>query len=151
MTKNDHGWIKLHRKIKEHWIWEDPIYLKAWLTILMNCNHQNSSMLIQKEVFECKRGQSVMSVKNWANALGKGWTRQKVRHFFKLLEADNMIVTKGVRKTTILTVCNYDNYQNSQPTNNPQTTNRQPQTRKKKNDKEAPAGPELKKITDETR
>ena len=25
------GWIKLHRKIIEHWIWKDPEKLKWWL------------------------------------------------------------------------------------------------------------------------
>jgi len=37
-----------------------------------------------------------------------------------------MINQKGISKTTILTVCNYDRYQKSQPTDNQQITNSQP-------------------------
>ena len=36
-----------------------------------------------------------------------------------------MICTKGMRKTTCLTVCNYDSYQELQQTNNRQTTDKQ--------------------------
>ena len=49
------GWISLHRKIREHWIWDNPIYLKAWIAILLQVNHEEKKMLIQGELIECKR------------------------------------------------------------------------------------------------
>jgi len=119
------GWILIHRKIKDNWIWDDPVYLKAWLTILLEVNHEYKKVNYQGEFIACKRGQSVLSLQGWANAFGKKWTIQKVRTFFKLLQKDLMIETKGLRKTTRLTVCNYDTYQDSQQTDNTQPTRSQ--------------------------
>jgi len=120
------GWIKLHRQIREHWIWDDPDYLKAWICILLMANHEDKKVLINCELIECKRGQSVMSVSSWAKIFGKGWTRQRVRTFFELLKNDSMINQEGLNKTTRLTICKYEDYQEQQPTENQQTTNRKP-------------------------
>jgi hypothetical protein len=102
------GFICLHRSIREHWIYEDPIKLKWWLDILMECNHADQKVSIGFQVIECKRGQSINSLPTWA----KRWmvNENKVRRFFKMLSKDNMIVTEDVKKTTRLTVCNYDDY-----------------------------------------
>ena len=133
------GWIKIHRQIQKHWIWNNAEYLKAWIAILMSVNHDSKKVLIHGELFDCDRGQSLMSLQNWVKVFGKNWTLQKVRTFFTLLENDAMICTKGMRKTTCLTVCNYDSYQDLQQTNNKQTTDKQQANNKQittnKNDK----------------
>ena len=119
------GWIKIHRQIQKHWIWNNAEYLKAWIAILITVNHEDNKVLIHGELFNCGRGESLMSLQNWVKIFGKNWTIQKVRTFFTLLENDAMICTKGMRKTTCLTVCNYDSYQDLQQTNNKQTTDKQ--------------------------
>jgi hypothetical protein len=119
------GWIKIYRDIREHWIWDDPIYLKAWIGILLTVNHEEKKVLIQGQLIECKRGQSVLSLSGWVKCFGKKWTMQKVRTFFELLKQDQMIVTEGLQKTTRLTVCKYDDYQFTQQANNKQTTSKQ--------------------------
>lgn len=119
------GWITIHRKIKEHWIWDDATYLKAWIAILLTVNHENNKVLIEGELIECKRGQSLLSLNGWAKCFGKRWTIQRVRTFLKLLKDDTMIEVEGLRKTTRVTVCNYDTYQINQQTNNRQITRSQ--------------------------
>ena len=32
------GWIKLNKKIKNHWLWDKPEYLRAWIDMLMEAN-----------------------------------------------------------------------------------------------------------------
>ena len=123
--KDMSGWIKLHRKITCHWIFQKPEYLHAWITILLKVNHSDKKVLIQGELIECGRGQSLNSLATWTGLFGRGWTIQKTRTFFKLLKNDNMINIEGLRKTTRLTVCNYDSYQDEQHTNNTQTTRKQ--------------------------
>jgi len=144
------GWIKIYRQIKEHWIWDNPLYLKAWLTILITVNHEDKKILIEKELIDCGRGQSLLSLSGWAKLFGKGWTIQKVRTFFDLLRSDTMIITEGLRKTTRLTVCNYDIYQNQQQTENRQTTSKEQADNKQittnKNEEEYKEGKEDKKI-----
>ena len=121
----DNSWIKITRGIQKHWVYQNPLYLKAWITILLNVNFKDSKTLIETDLIECKRGESIHSLNTWSKLLGKGWTIQKVRTFFKLLEKDQMIITKGLRKTTRLSVCNYDTYQNEQQTANRQLTDSQ--------------------------
>lgn len=146
------GWIKLHRQIKEHWIWQNPEYLKAWLTILIMVNHEEKKILIHGEVVVCSRGQSILSLSNWAKLFGGKWSIQRIRTFFNLLENDSMITSEGLRKTTRVTVCNYDTYQESQQTNNKQTTSKQQATNKQlttnKKDKEREEGKEINIIHD---
>lgn len=119
------GWIKLHRSILKHWIFANADYFRAWITILLTVNHEEAKILIHGELIICGRGQSLLSLNNWAKLFGRKWTVQKVRTFFELLKNDSMINTEGLRKTTRLTVCNYDNYQDMQQTNNTQKTRKQ--------------------------
>lgn len=119
------GWISLHRKIKEHWLWSNALYLRAWIQMILDVNHLDSKVLIEGELIECKRGQSLKSLSTWAKDFGNEWTIQKVRTFFKLLQSDNMILIEGLRKTTRITISKYDTYQNLQQANNKQLTSKQ--------------------------
>lgn len=103
------GWVKLFRSIRKHWIWKDPIKLKWWIDILLEVNHSGQKVPIGYEIFECNRGQSIKSLKNW----GEDWnvSKDKARNFLRMLEKDNMITLENLSKTTRLTVCNYDSYQ----------------------------------------
>lgn len=102
------GYIKVYRSIGKNWIWEDAEKLKWWLDILLTVNYSDQKVLIGELVIECKRGQSIKSLETWA----KRWrtNKSKVRRFFYLLQSDSMIVLENVKKTTRLTVCNYDSY-----------------------------------------
>jgi len=103
------GWISLHRRIKNHWIWKSDRRLKWWIDILITVNHKEEKILINGQLIGCKRGQSVRSLDAWA----KDWNVSKgaVRDFFKLLQADSMINAENLKITTRITVCNYDSYQ----------------------------------------
>jgi hypothetical protein len=119
------GWIKLKRSSLEHWLYIEKRPLtrrEAWEDILMLVNYEDSKVLIHGALIECKRGQSLRSLPTWAEHFR--WSVQQVRTFFMLLESDNMITTEGLQKTTRLTVCNYDKYQDV-TTDKQQTDNRQ--------------------------
>lgn len=115
------GFISLHRKVTEHWVFNRSDYFKAWVTMLMSVNHKANKVLIGSSLIECNRGQSLNSLNTWVEKFGDDWTKQKVRTFFKLLQDDSMINTENVSKTTRLTICNYDSYQNPQHGNNTQS------------------------------
>jgi len=109
------GFIVLERKILNHWIWKDPEYLRAWLTILLNVNYEDQKVLIGGQLFLCKRGQSLRSMASWAALFGPEWDRSRTRRFFALLRGDEMIDHVGTGNTTTLTVVNYDTYQDMRP------------------------------------
>lgn len=112
------GWIKLYRGIQDHWIFDNPDYLKAWITIILTVNHEDRKVVVRGELLECNRGQSLLSLTNWAKLFGKKWSIQRLRTFFELLKHDSMINSEGLKYTTRLTVCNYDTYQDSQQADN---------------------------------
>jgi len=103
------GWIRLHRKIRENWIWRDPVKFQWWVDILLEVNHKGSKIPIGFELIECGRGQSVRSLQGWAEK----WhvSKDTARNFLKMLEKDGMILHESLSKTTRITVCNYDTYQ----------------------------------------
>jgi len=103
------GWISIHRSIRDHWIWQDPVKLKWWLDILLTVNHKDSKVNIGMQLFDCQRGQTIMSLKSWADRWGV--SKDSTRNFFELLKKDEMIHTENLIKTTRITVCKYDLYQ----------------------------------------
>lgn len=103
------GWIKIHRKLSEHWLYQDSNYLHWWIDILLNANFEDKKVLIKGALYDCKRGQSVYSLDTWA----KRWNtdKSKVRRFLNMLETDGMITLENISVSTRLTVCKYECYQ----------------------------------------
>ena len=103
------GWIKVHRQLTNHWIWEKPEYLKCWIDILMQANIEAKKVLIKGQLIEVGRGEVIYSYDTWANR----WkmNKSKVVRFLKMLEKDLMIELKNETVTTRLIVCKYDTYQ----------------------------------------
>lgn len=117
------GWIKLHRRLIKHWIWNNDKYLKAWVYCLFRANHQSNTILIGSTLIELKPGEFITSIGNFSNDVNM--TPQMVRTFWGLLEMDKMINKESTSKSTKITICNYDGYQHEQQDNNKPITNQQ--------------------------
>jgi hypothetical protein len=113
------GWIKIHREINNHWIWENSDYLKWWLDILIEANYSEGDVLIKGTVLKCHRGQKLYSIETWS----KRWktNKSKANRFLKLLEKEKMIELKNETHTTRLTICKYDDYQDKNSDSETQT------------------------------
>lgn len=108
------GWISLNRGIRDHWIYqEDRVFSKyeAWIDLLLSANHCDNKTLIDGQLETVKRGTFITSIrklqKKWK------WSDTKVVKFFELLEAEKMASRKSDTKKTVVTIANYDVYQNS--------------------------------------
>lgn len=104
------GFIAIYRSIQNHWIWQDEKKLKWWLDILLSVNHQNKKVSIKNTLIDCARGQTIRSLQSWG--IRWGVSKDIVRGFLLMLKNDDMIRIENVRKTTRITVCNYDSYNN---------------------------------------
>lgn len=105
------GWIKLHRKIREHWIYqEDRTFSKyeAWLDLIMLANHKDKKTLVDNELLDVKRGQFVTSIRKLSKRWK--WSNTKVKNFLELLKEDEMIKFKSDTKKTAVSIVNYDLY-----------------------------------------
>ena len=106
------GWIKFHRKIKNHWLYKERrefSKFEAWTDILLEVNHSENKILIGESLMTVNPGESLNSLDTWAKRWN--WSKSKVRRVLKLFQNENMIELKNERKTTRLTVCKYERYQ----------------------------------------
>lgn len=115
------GWIKLDRKITEHFLWRDKPFSKgqAWIDLLLLANHKDHKAPYKGEIVACKRGEVDRSI-SWL-AERWGWSRSKARDFLHTLEADQMVVLKATTHRTTVTIENYAFYQDLPTTNRQQT------------------------------
>ena len=59
---SDNGWIAIHRKIRENWIWKDPEKLRAWLDILLMVNHEEKTIPYNGKMITIYPGQRLTSI-----------------------------------------------------------------------------------------
>ncbi len=109
-----YGWISIHRKIKECWVWEDKPFSKgqAWIDLLLSANHDDKKVVLGSELITVQKGSFITSIRklctNW------GWSNTKVISFLKLLEQDKMITYFSDTKKTLVTIENYGLYQDEE-------------------------------------
>lgn len=106
------GWISLHRKLQEHWLWKsnEPFDKRsAWIDLLLLVNHQNQKREINKKIIEIERGQVITSLQQLS--LRWKWSRHKVSDFLNRLEKDNMLVQIRDKEKTLISIDNYNKYQ----------------------------------------
>lgn len=119
------GFILLHRKIKENWLWQRSDYFHWFTHLLLKANFKdNDSFLFEGEFISIKRGQFITSYRNLAKELPV-CSEQKIRTFLKLLIKDKIVLIDSLRKATRITICNYDSYQSAQHNSNTVATQQQ--------------------------
>ena len=113
------GYIRVYRKL-EDWDWyKNPTILALWIHILMKANHTNKKW--QGEMI--KRGSFITGLKQLAN--DTGLSVQQIRTGLKKLELTSNLTSKSTNKYRIITVLDYNDYQNNNKQPNKQTTNKQ--------------------------
>ena len=131
------GWIKIHRKFVE-WEWfEDSEMVHLFLYLLLKANHKENKW---KGIL-IKRGTLITSRSKLSEATKI--PEQTIRTCINRLKRTNEITTTtdSTKQFTIITICNYDSYQeentstNQPPTNHQPTTNQPPTTNKNDNNK----------------
>lgn len=140
------GWVKLHRKITECFIWEDsePFDKRsAWMDLVMMVNHEDKQVMFNGKLITVKRGQRVTSMHKLSERWH--WSRTRVKSYLTLLEKAGMITTETTTLCTTITLVKYDTYQSQQTTDHTTDcttdhttdhTTHLTQTRMIKNDKE---------------
>ena len=106
------GWIKLHRSIKDHWIYKEKrkfSKFEAWVDLILSVNHKENTFVLGNEITECKRGMHITSKRELA--LKWNWSITKVTSFLELLEKDKMISYFSDTKKTVISIVNYELYQ----------------------------------------
>lgn len=106
------GWISLHRKIKDHWLWkQDRVFseFEAWIYILLSVNYAPAKISVNGQLIEVNEGQLLTSIAKLSDNFK--WSRKKVSRFLDGLERDQMLSQERTSKYTLLTVINWAYYQ----------------------------------------
>lgn len=104
-----HGWIKLYRSLKKHWLFTDAEMLRVWIAILLKASHKDRSLLFNGQLVLLQRGTLVLSKLALAERLAL--TRPRLDRILGKLERDQMIVQRTSSRSTVISVVNYDKYQ----------------------------------------
>lgn len=113
---NNKGWISIHRKLEDSWLWEQKPFGKgqAFIDLIIMANYQDRKILVNGELMNIERGQRLTSLSKLSDRWG--WSTRTVKKFLKLLESDKMIVLQIVpRRYTLITIENYTKYQSNDP------------------------------------
>jgi len=145
------GWIPLHRKIINHWIYKDADLLKAWVEILARARYHIDPVTEVYEgiVYTLNYAEFIFGRTSWSRRLNIG--EQKLRTLIRNLRDEDMIrVSRKYSKFTIYFITNFEKYnqqknhrgdlenqglednnnqqENQQPTSSQPAANQQPTT-----------------------
>lgn len=121
----DRGWIKIYRSLLD-WEWfDDAETVQLFIYLLVTANYEDKKW----RGMDIKRGQTVIGLEAIAKRLGS--TVQKIRTRLEKMTETGTITKEATNKFTIVTICNYESYQDGeeplQQSNNNQITNRLPE------------------------
>lgn len=105
------GWIKLHRRLLDCWIWDIKPFDKgrAWVDLLLLAMHHDKKIVIEDKPTIIGRGSYFTSRGQLADRWG--WSIKKVDVYLKTLEKEEMVTTHRTPKGTTITIVNYEEYQ----------------------------------------
>lgn len=107
-----YGWYLLHRGWMDNDVFTQKIYCEraAWIWLIDAACWQAKKIRINGKPIELKRGQLSYSLRFLAKAWG--WKLGRIRWFLSSLENSTAISTDNSTGQNIITLCNYDYYQN---------------------------------------
>ena len=120
------GYVKIFRSLKD-WEWYyDKNVKNVFIDLLLSVNFKEKKW----KGHTIKRGEILIGLGKYATEIGM--SLQELRTVLKKLRSTGEITTKATNKNTIITLCNFESYQdrkdscniqNNKPTTNQQQTN----------------------------
>lgn len=103
------GFVALHREAFSHPVLKDPARFRAWFWIVAHAAWKPTKHDARGHTITVDRGQLCAGreylAKEW------GWSPSAVERFLTRLETEQMIERKTGQMKTVITICNYDKYQ----------------------------------------
>lgn len=140
------GWVKLYRcSLENPVVCKDSDYFAVWCYLLLNATHQPINVIFNGEKITLQEGQLITG----RNSISEKFSinPSKVQRILKKLEIEHQIEQQTGNKNRLISILNWDTYQqseqqNEQQVNNKRTTteqqlntNKNIRTKEQKNDK----------------
>ena len=115
------GWVHLHRSFMDHWLYGKKPFCDAmaWVDLILLANHESNKFYVDGDVVNIERGQTFTSYRSLSNRWG--WGAPRIKKFLELLEREKMLEVKTFKNGTLLTLVNYEVYQDTRNANVTQT------------------------------
>jgi len=122
MAENN-GWIKLHRKILDNPIvMKDADHLAVWIYLLLNASHKGYPALFGGKKVILQPGQLITGRLKIAEVTGV--QSNKVYRILNLLKNEHQIEQQTSSKNSLITITNWELYQESEQQNEQQVNNK---------------------------
>lgn len=107
------GYIKLSRKFFLHDMWcihRTFSRSEAWLDLIQSARYEDTPITSRIGNYKVTwgRGQYPISIRNLSRKWD--WSEKKVRYFLKSLQKEQMITIESIYGVNIITLCNYEDY-----------------------------------------
>ena len=113
--EKEKGWVKIHRKLLENPISSKPEYFSVWVHLLLMANHKPTSFIWNCKKQELKEGQLLTGLK--ALSRETGVSQGTLYRILKYLEREGQIKMQTTTKYTVITILNWEKYQENEKQN----------------------------------
>lgn len=126
------GWIKLHRKIRDSSIFNDPALFRLAIICLTEAYHKETDQPIGNQIIKIMPGQFETGRFDLSDMYNSGLrpkervSEKTVWRWLKKLENIEFLSIKTTNKFSIVTITNWAEYQKSDQVNGQQMTNKSP-------------------------
>lgn len=119
------GWIKVHRKMLDNPIvFKDPDHLAVWMYLLLTATHQSRPTMFGGRKIILKPGQLVTGRKKISEQTGV--EESKVKRILNTFKTEQQIDQQGKRYGSLISILEWDKYQDVDQQNAQQVTNECP-------------------------
>ena len=109
----NNGFVKIHRKMLDNpVVCKDNDYFRVWLYLLLDASHKGYSAIFNGKKIELKAGQLITGRKSIAEKCNI--SESKAQRILKSFEIEQQIEQQTGNKNRLITVLNWDKYQNSE-------------------------------------
>lgn len=115
-----HGWVSIHRKIKNNPVWQDPKLLKLWMLCLLEASHKEHEQLVGKQVVKLEPGQFVTGRYALSKSFNDGMKKNDMVpettlwRWLKWFESNGFVNIKSNTKYSVVSIVNWRQYQQSE-------------------------------------
>lgn len=117
------GWIKLHRQVLDNpVVCKDSEYFAVWCYLLLEATHQDKSIVFNGKRITLQPGQLITGRKSVSEKFNI--EESKVQRILKTLESEHQIEQQTSNKNRLITIVNWQMYQESEQQNEQQVNNK---------------------------
>jgi hypothetical protein len=118
----NNGYVKMHRSMMEKGYYKDSHYSHLWLHLIFSATYREKEYLFNGQIHCLNPGQFITGRNSISQATGIN--RSKVDRVLKVFENEHQIEQQMFNKFRIISICNWDKYQNDEPQNEPQVSSK---------------------------